>query len=101
MTLIDQGLGCIPVDGGQFATLPDASIILAAGLQPYALLEEVTGGGKTQQVSADSNQIPVGTGPAWHNLQIAWQAHRVNLPAGAIVSSSNVFKQTMRFNDGL
>lgn len=49
----------------------------------------------------DSLQIPVGTSAAYVDLEISWQAWRFDAVAGDIVSASNVFRTTMRANDGL
>lgn len=97
-TLLDLGIGCLDLAGAPLAVNPADpafSIALTAlGLNGYAL--DANG-----ENTSLSNQVPAGTGASWQNLQLAWQGFSISLVTSAATGSSQVFKQTLRFNDGL
>jgi hypothetical protein len=91
LDLAGAPLGLNPADAG-------FSIALTAlGLNGYT----ADTGPNPGSAFSDSNQVPAGTGPAWQNLQIAWQGFDISLILGAATSSTQIFRQILRYNDGV
>ena len=97
-TLLDLGIGCLDLAGAPLAVNPADpafSIALTAlGLNSYGL--DANG-----ENTSLSNVVPAGTGPSWVDLELSWQGFSISLVTSAATGSSQVFKQILRYNDGL